>query len=261
MGRSHLQSFKKALWYPNLTHLFGPALSDSDTSGRNYAALRNTAPVKFSSCYYTFLSLDGILTEEQQHQSVCWWLAGGVFVFYLLFSIFFFLLGDTVTLHEALWPHRNRLQVWFSPQGVFVYGVCMFSLPLSRFFQQVLRPPATDYIKSKVLWVHLVDIIRASHIWGHLIPYFWNYLFFLCKYVKKYSINIAERSVNMEWAKAQRADYVWGQKGGRREWSARSLIATATPSSAPTHTKPPRISFPSGFKRHADLLRSSSQRC
>lgn len=51
----------------------------------------------------------------------------------------------------------------------------------------------------------------------------------------------------MEWEKAQWADYVWGQKGGRRDWSAKSPIAPATPSSAPTHTKSPYISFPSEF--------------
>lgn len=57
-------------WNSNPASFFsGPALSDSVMSGRNYTALRNTAPVKFSSCYYTFLSLDGILNEEL-HQSV-----------------------------------------------------------------------------------------------------------------------------------------------------------------------------------------------
>lgn len=57
-------------WNSNSASFFsGPALSDSVMSGRNYTALRNTAPVKFSSCYYTFLSLDGILNEEL-HQSV-----------------------------------------------------------------------------------------------------------------------------------------------------------------------------------------------
>lgn len=58
-------------------------------SGRNYAALRNTAPVQFSSCYYIFLSLDGILNEEQQRQSMCCLVAGGVFVFHFIIQDFF----------------------------------------------------------------------------------------------------------------------------------------------------------------------------
>lgn len=75
-------------WNSNPASFFsGPALSDSVMSGRNYTALRNTAPVKFSSCYYTFLSLDGILNEEL-HQSVRCLAAGGIFIFFIYYSVF-----------------------------------------------------------------------------------------------------------------------------------------------------------------------------
>lgn len=130
----------------------GPALSDSVMSGRNYTALRNTAPVKFSSCYYTFLSLDGILNEVL-HQSVRW-------DFYFLFIIQYFLLGDSDAAVSTV--ASQQVGCGFDSHHLCVWGLHLPPAPeqlLSRypgFLPQIILNQRYYECTWLVLLAHLI---------------------------------------------------------------------------------------------------------